>query len=1047
VNLPELALRRPVTLLMVYATLFILGAVAVHRIPLEFLPTLAGPHFWIQIPYRNATPAEVEKTISIPAEELLQTVPNLSRVDSISLGNASGLHLEFDWGTDMDYAYLEVKDRLDRLKAQLPRESQEYYIWRFSSSDMEVLFLSFTWDGPVEELYETVNEKVKPRLQRVDGVGSVAVWGQEPKKVFIDLDQDLLKGYGVSLYDLVLKLERNNFNLASGEVLDAGTSYLVRSMNEYRSLEDLEDFRVNQQGLRLKDVARVRYGYPEQTYITRMDGKSTVLVGIKKESNANTVEVCGAVQSEMDRLLAEPSYSRLGCSVVFDQSRFIMNSFRDLRSAGLWGGFFAVCVLYFFLRRVLATCVVAVAIPISIMVAVMAMFFGLMTLNVISMVGLMLGVGMLVDNSIVVSENIFRLREQGMGAAEASRVGSRDVAMAILASTLTTIIVFLPIVFMDMGMMKIYTREVGIAISLSLLASLFVALTFIPLVASRLPQERPRPSRFLEGLVAGYRRRLKWVLDHPSQSFCLLVALIVLTILVPVRKVPQKGESAGDTRRVLIDLRIKGAQERERVLDPIEAIEGVLFARREDLDIAHVLSRSGQMGGSTRIHVLLREDDGARLPTEEAQRRILDVLPSLPDVEARIPEHGSPYEAAESEVEILLKGDDPRRLEGISSALMERIARIEGVLKVDSDMEPGFDEVQVEVDRSLAKKYRVNPMVAAQTIAFGLRGYSLKKMKTGEREIDVLIQLEPEDRQDVSKLKDLQLLTEDGKLIPIGVVARFRESPGQDVIRRSEGKRTVRVRAQTSGEALGILKERMERALGEMRLPPGYSAEFGQSVMDLEKTKRAFGSALILSILLIYFLLGGLFESYVHPLTILVSVPLALIGSYWVMYLTGSALDVAAFIGLILMVGIVVNNAIVIVDHVNRIRRSGINREEAILQAGQDRIRPVLMTAATTILGLIPLAFGGSGLGGVVMFAPLGKAVMGGLALSTLLTLFVVPLFYTYVEDLGGAVGRLVSLALRRGVRGQAGKTKDERAKAEGMRDPGSGLRAPAPDP
>ncbi len=1018
-SLPDLALRRPVTLLMVYSTLFILGAVAVYRIPLEFLPALAGPHFWIHVPYRNATPAEVEKTICIPAEELLQTVPNLSKVDSISQGSAGSLHLEFDWGTDMDYAYLEVKDRMDRLQEQLPRESREYSIWRFSSADMEILFVSFTWDGPAEELFRVVEERVKPRLQRVEGVGSVAVWGNEPRKVFIDLDQELLKAHGISLYDLVLSLERSSFNLASGEVLQGRTRYLVRSTNEYRSLDDLRDFRVNQEGLRLKDVARVRCGYPEKTNITRMDGKDTVLAGIKKESNANTVEVCEAVKAELDRLLAQPAYGRLGGSVVFDQSRFIRSSFRDLRNAGLWGGFFAICVLYFFLRRVFATSIVAVAIPISILVAVTVMFFWGATLNVISMVGLMLGVGMLVDNSIVVSENIFRLREAGTEGREAARTGSRNVAMAILASTLTTIIVFLPLVFMDLGVMKVYTQEVGTAISLSLLASLFVALTFIPLVASRLPRERRKRSPFLEGLVAGYRRRLHWVLRHRSRVSCFLAILVVLTILIPVKKVPQKGESAGDIRRVMIELRVKGVQERERLLEPMMEIESVLERNRDELDIEHVLSRSGYMGGRSRINIFLREDERAHIKTEEARRRILAVLPEIPDVEYRIPEHGGPSGGTQDEVGVLVKGEDPARLDGIVREVTDRLRRIDGILQVDNDLAPGFDEIHVNVDRSLAKKHRVSPMVAAQTIAFGLRGYALKKMKTEDREMDVRIQLEKEDREDVSKLKELQLLTEEGKLIPIGVVARFLESPGQQVIRRSEGKRAVTVRAHTSGQALGILKEKIEAALEAVRLPAGYSIELGQGMEALEKTKKAFLGALLLSVLLIYFLLGGLFESYLHPFTILVAVPLALIGSYWVMYLTGSALDVAALIGLILMVGIVVNNAIVIVDHMNRIRRSGKDREEAILQAGQDRIRPVLMTAATTILGLLPLAFGGSGIGGVVMFAPLGKAVMGGLALATLLTLFVVPVFYTYTEDLGESLSRLWVRAGGRGVRGR----------------------------
>ncbi len=1014
-SLPDLALRRPITLLMVYATLLVLGAVAVHRIPLEFLPNLAGPHFWVQIPYRNATPEEVEKTITIPAEELLETVPNLLRVDSVSLGSGSSLRLEFDWGTDMDYAYLDVKDRLDRLKEQLPRESQEYDIWRFSSTDIEVIFLSFTWNGPVEDLYEVVSERIKPRLQRVEGVGSVSVWGHEPKKIFIDLDQDLLKAHRISLYDLVMGLERNHFNLASGEILDGGARFLVRSENEYRSVEELKNYPVNREGLRLMDVARIRFMPPEQRLITRMDGRDSIIVGIKKESEANTVEVCTAVKEEMARLLREPAFSWLRYNVIFDQSRFILDSFSDLRDAGLWGGFFAVCVLYFFLRKATATALVAVSIPISIMVAVTVMFFGSMTLNVISMVGLMLGVGMLVDNSIVVSENIFRLREKGMDPAEASRAGGGEVAMAILASTLTTIIVFLPILFMDMGVMKVYAREVGIAISLSLLASLFVALTFIPLVASRLPAGKGAEGRFFAGLARRYRNRLRWTLRNRGRVVALLIVLVVLTVLVPLKRVPQKGESSGDVRRIIVDLRVKGAQERERILGPIEKVESVLLAHRDEIDLEHVFAQSGYMAERHRIHIFLREGDEARITTAEARKRILSLLPRIPEVEYRLPERGGPDQGNENEVRILLKGEDPEVLAQVADEVMARTKALDGVLQVDTDAVPGFDEIQVKVDRTLAKRYGVSPLVAARTIAFGLRGYPLKKMKGREREIDVRIRLEKEDRENVSKLKDLQLPTASGGLVPLGVVARFEEAPGQQIIRRSEGKRTLTVLVQTSGKALGIMKKELEKVLATIQLPPGVRAEFGEGILDMERTRKAFGGALVLSILLIYFLLGALFESYIHPFTILVSVPLALIGSYWVMYLTGSAMDAAAYIGLILMVGIVVNNAIVIVDHMNQLRRSGKAREEAILQAGEDRIRPVLMTAATTILGLLPLAFGGSGLGGVVMFAPLGKAVMGGLLLSTLLTLFVVPLAYTYMEDLGAALRRLLAVALPTG--------------------------------
>jgi len=1011
-SLSGLALRRPVTLLMVYATLFILGGITTDRMPLEFLPNLAGPHFLIQIPYRNATPAEVEKTIAIPAEELLQTVPSLTRVDSFSQGSSCSLFLEFTWETDMDYAYLEVKDRLDRLKAELPRESQEYFVWRFSSTDIEVMFLSFSWDGSLEELYELVSDRVKPKLLRVDGVGSATVWGQEPRRVHIDLDQENLKAYGVSLYDLVLGLERNNFNLAGGEILEGGKRYLVRVTNEYRSLEDLRLTPVNERGLRLGDVARVEYGYPEQTVITRMDGRNAVAVGIKKESTANTVEVCRAVLKEMEKISREPAYSGLRTTTIFDQSEYILNSFKDLRDSGVWGGFFAVCVLYFFLRRILPTLVVMLSIPVSILVAVMVMYFLGMTLNIVSMVGLMLGVGMLVDDSIVVSENIMRLRELGVRRREASLRGSQEVTMAILSSTLTTIVVFLPMVFMESGVMKVYTREVGISISLSLLASLFVALTFIPVLAARLPLSKKESSRILSSMMVHYRRQLEWALHHRSHVAAILLILIVVTILIPMRRVPQKGETGGDIRGVIIDLRVRGAQDRARIQDALVSIEKVLDSQRDALEIEHVYSQSGYMADRNRIHVFLKEGEGARVSTEEAKNEILSRLPKIPDVDLMVPEQHGPQSEMENEIQILLRGEDPARLEELGDDLVARLRRVEGVIRAETDVEPGFDELQLRVDRSLARKYGVSPMVAAQTLAFGLRGYSLKKMKAQERETAVYIQLEKEDRENLAKLEGLQLLNERGQLVPLNVVGRFQEAPGLKVIRRSDGKRIVKVRAQTSGEALSILKKRVEEALDGFVLPPGYRLEFGKSILDLEKTRKSFGGAILLSIVLVYFLLGALYESYVHPFTILTSVPLALIGSYWVMYITGTAMDVAAFIGLILMVGIVVKNAIVIVDHINLLRGSCSSLEEAIVQAGLDRLRPVLMTAATTILGLLPLAFGGSNIGGVVMFAPLAKAVMGGLTLSTLLTLFVVPLFYTYMEDAGRALRRLLAVAV-----------------------------------
>lgn len=1006
-TITEISLKKPVTVLMVMATIFVLGYIASSQIPLEFLPETTGPNFWVLFPYPNATPAEVEKAIAVPAEELLSTVPGLTSVDATAGRDRCSLTLEFNWDTDMDYAYLEVKDRLDRLKADLPKECWQYMIWRFSSNDIPIMWAGLDWEGSSDALYDLADSRLKPAIERIDGVGSVTVWGQESRRIFIDIDQDRLKNHGVNLYELVLGLERYNFNISSGEITAGGSRYLVRAVNEYRSIDDIREIPVGRRGLKLADLADVRYDYPEAVFLIRMDGNQSIVLELKKESRANTVEVCRKVREALEAFTLSGDFPGLSSSIIFDQSEYILNSFAGLRDAGVIGSILAVLVLIYFLRRLRITLIIAFAIPVSVLVAVTVMYFIGVSLNVVSMVGLMLAVGMLVDNSIVVSENVFRLRESGESWYDAARDGSRQVSMAIMASTLTTIIVFLPLIFMKLGMARIYMREVGIPISLALLASLLIALTFIPLVSTRILKGSSAPTPMaIQRAGRRYADVLRWSIDHKLNVILLMVFLGFLTWKIPVAGTMEKkqGENA-DPRQIMIEMRMVGSFDVGRAVGAFEEIEAALAGETAALDIAHILCMTAPFRDLGRVNIYMTDAEVETITTMEAIDRVEALLPDLPGISFTVRKEVGMSGGEASDESLLVRGYDPEVLAALAERVRRRLGPIESITNLSTDVDVGKDEIEISVDRELVEKYGVPPLVAAQTVAFGLRGYQLHRLKGDEREIDVNVRLEKADRENVEKLKDLQLTGRTGQQVPLGVLADFRTVPGLRAIRRSEGKRYITVkwepaRGELADKAPSETKRKIEAALEGFVLPEGYTIEFGQGFVDIEEMKKTFIQAFLLSVLLIYFLLGGLFESYIQPLAILVSVPLAFVGSLWILYATGTPLDVAAYIGFILLIGIVVNNAIVIVDHINILRKSGMPRREAIIQGGRDRFRPVLMTAITTILGLLPLAWGSSSVGGIIMFASMGRAVIGGLITSTILTLLMVPVFYALFDDL-----------------------------------------------
>jgi HAE1 family hydrophobic/amphiphilic exporter-1 len=619
-----------------------------------------------------------------------------------------------------------------------------------------------------------------------------------------------------------------------------------------------------------------------------------------------------------------------------------------------------------------------------------------------------------VDNSIVVVENIFRLHENGLAKAEAASRGATEVSLAITASTLTTIIVFIPLLFMEKGELQIFMREMGMAISFGLLASLLIAMTLIPLATSKLlkPGGIGR-SRMLRKLTERYRSALKWTLSHSWSMLLIVIAIVAVSYLVPFKSVQARGNPPSPARRARVEIEMLRGQDIEAATDIFEKIEAILLEHKRELEIKYIFAFTSFHSSRNFIWITFTDPEEAMLETGELANKIRDLMPPL--AEARIHVSKADVEGTSSEVSLVLKGEDTDVLKQLATDLSLEIKNIDSVTGVRTDVETELDEIRVKVNEHALKQHGISPMNVAQTLAFALKGTSLPELKADEKEFEIYAQLEEADRENLHQLRNLQIQSIQGNTVPLGTVAGFQMARGVDAIKRSGGKHLIKVNITTDKEALTLTRKKLDEIIAAFPLPPGYVIEYGSEIEEFLKNQRMILMALIFSIILIYIVLGALFESFIQPLCIMLSVPLAFVGTYWVMYVLNTPMDHAAYVGLVLLIGIVVNNAIVIVDHINTLRRSGMSRREAIVQGGVDRFRPVVMTAATTIVGGLPMAMGTQTLfGGEVMFAPLARAVGGGLFSATFLTLFVIPHFYGYFDSLRMLLSRLLAAVSRR---------------------------------
>jgi HAE1 family hydrophobic/amphiphilic exporter-1 len=1028
--LPTYALERPVTVSMIVVAVLTLGAVVWPRIPREFMIDMDFPVLRCVIPYPGATPEQVERDIAIPAEGQFRTVPGLRRIRTHA--STSGCHIEilFDWGHDMSLALSDVRDRVERLRADLPDGVDRIFVTRSGSDTQSMLSFTIFSDSDDRDLAQWVHHQLKSRLSRLPGVAQIDIWGADTGTVYIEFNPDALRAANLSLYQVIARLRESNVDLAAGRLHDGNTVQAVRVVSDVDDLDELRDTVISSNALRLKHVAAVSWSGPLVGFRHTIDGRKGVFVRVLKNSGANTIDTCALVNAELDLLRQEPIAQGMDVFIFEDQSRDMLNAIDMLTVAGLNGGLLALLILFAFVRRVRATLVVAVSVPISTVIGLIAMYFTGMSLNAVTLASMIICLGMLVDNSIVVMENILRYRERGYGTYESARLGANEVSLAITTATLTTVVVFFPVFYIDTGELAIYMQEFALPVTVALVASLVVSLTVVPLVLGRLTsraEERSLQGRLLPeaaripagasafrqvwdraanalrfpSLATWYGAALHGVLRWRLPSILALAGIMVATIAIPFARVGTRTLPRMDARMVEVNVSFDQTYDWPMAETVFDAVEQVLDRQRIDLGIRNVYVSAGASGGRVRAYLVEPGQDlgstSRRYSTDDVGRILQAQLPRLiPGGELRV-DVVEADTGGGSTVTLRMRGEDVTQLKQYAARFAQLAADIPEVNEVILDTERETEEIQLLVDDIMAAQAGVSPILIAQTVDFALRGTRVFDLRREGTEVPVMAGFGEDDRRTVGDLERMAVPGESGELIPLAELVRRVKADTPQSIQRVDGRNVVTIIARVDTPELSRVKVELDNLVAAFHLPPGYDIAEGERLAQLEVNAENYAVALALAIVLIYVVMGALFESYLLPLSILTSVPLAFIGVYWAMYLAGTPVDVISMIGGILMCGIVVNNGIVLVDHINR-KRTDDRSIAAIVSACRDRFRPVMMTSLTTILACIPLAVGSHVAD--VGLSSVGWTLIGGLTTGTLLTLFIVPLFYTLVEEL-----------------------------------------------
>ncbi|MBT8081572.1 MAG: efflux RND transporter permease subunit [Gammaproteobacteria bacterium] len=999
----EAALHRPVTTIVVFVALALMGLIASRLLPLEQFPDIEFPGIFVQIPYDGSTPEEVERLITRPMEEALATLSGVERMFSTSSDNQAQVFMRFGWDENMGAKGIEARAKIDAIRHQLPDDVRRVFVFTGSLGDQPVLQLRIASERDLSGSYDMLDRVLKRRIERIEGVSRVELQGVEPREIRILLKPDMLAAYGVDIAEIRDLLMRSNFSVSAGRITAGGQRFSVRPSGEFSSVEEVRNLAVNERGLRLRDVAEVDLRSPDRNYGRHLDREYAIGLVVNKTTGSNLVEVTDRVIAEVEKIGDLPQMRGINIFPLDNQGDSVRSSLGDLLRAGLYGGLLAVIVLYLFLRHVTTTLIVIASIPFSLLITLGALYFAGLSLNILTMMGLMLAVGMLVDNAVVVTESIFRHRADDKEHPYTSTIrGVREVGLAVVAGTMTTIIVFAPIVFGAKVDITIFLTHVAITIFVALGASLVIAQTLVPMLAARIAAPpRPKEGALITRLTNRYERALEWTTSHLWWTFggivtiCIIGVTPLITEAVKFDMFPQESG-----RRLFMPYHVEGEYPVERVEEAVDKIEEYLFSRQEELNIRSIYSYFDQ--GRAESTILLTDEDDATLSTKEIIRRIEE---GLPKIAIGLPSFEFEQQGGGEGFSIQVSGDSTETLNELSLDLARVLDSVEGLKDVTSDAEAGAREVRVIIDRTRAANVGLTTAQIGQMVAVAMRGENLREFRDPDGEIAMRIAFRENDRQSMEQLAALPLYTPDGERITLGTVASLRLGRSPDTIRRSDRQTAVIISANLEEDvSVEDVRPRVNSLMEQINLPPGYSWKEGQGFDRRDETAELMQQNIILGVACIFLVMAALFESLLLPFSIILgSIVFSIFGVFLFFAATDTTFSFMATIGIMILIGVVVNNGIVLVDHINNLRVSGMPRNEAIVVAGRDRLRPILMTVATTIVGLTPLAVGTTQVGGDgPPYYPMARAIIGGLAFSTVVSLLVVPALYVYFDNLAG---------------------------------------------
>ena len=883
--LPKLGLSRPVTVLMVLIALIVVGVIAYTRIPLALLPSgYQLPFLYVRIHFPNSTPKEVDEQIVRPVGDSLSTVKGITRIRSWAGRNSGSFGLELSNSVSVTEAYNQIQDRLQRLMPSLPEGVDRYYIWKWDPNDQPIMAFGFSYGrGKVTDPYHVLDQQVVRKVRRLPGVSRVTLWGSEAKRIVIEVSQSKLRAHGIGIYSLVRTLRQDNLSLASGKLREGSRVFFVRSNAKFRTLRELREYPVAQ-GVRLKHVANIRFGAPPEPMVARINRRFGAFLRVYKEAGANSVALCRRVQKEVRKALAKrPELRPFKYHLFFSQGQLIEESMSNLRGTLGWGGMLAVMVLLIFLRRIRLTLMVVFAIPASLLFTLCAMYFSGESLNVLTLTGLMLSVGMVVDNSIVVLENISRHRQAGADGAQASLLGAGEVALAILMATSTTIAVFVPLMLMSgSSMLSFYLRKVGFPVCVSLAASLVVALAFIPLGAKYFGgSKQPRESRLMTWLSEKYAAALAWALRHRFDAV-LVVILIFATIKFPAANLKKSHEGA--TARNSINLRFffPSNYKFKEKNSYLKRIEARLLANRKKWSVRSFTLFLGRRSRAARLQVYLNTVNTGGLPRKEVVRQIKESLPWMPGVDARLGWRRR-LGRSDSAIKIHIYGRDSERLEKLSKMVEKHLRSLPGVDNVEADLErDSMEEIRVGVRRLLASRMGLDPLMVGGAVAYTVAGRRLRDFRLKDKRVPIWIRTKGEDRTTVRDLEDMPLTARQAGrsvgTISMGQLVGIGKAKGPTRIRRVNRKTHVGIKIYAPEDDLGRLYVAVDAAMKRFPMPPGYSWSKGRRYRDMRKANRERNTALILAVTFVFLLMGLLFESFLLPFCIVLSVPFHFLG-------------------------------------------------------------------------------------------------------------------------------------------------------------------------